>query len=329
MPYGSQGRLHRLTGPCSAWIAHHAGWGYSNAGLIVGRSGSLLVDTLFDLRLTGAMLAAMAPAVRDGPLRTVVNTHANGDHYFGNQLVPDAEIIASASAAAHMVQEDVESLRADLRAPGPHGDHLRQVFGGFDFDGITVTPPTRTFDGELTLDLGGVEVRCLTVGPAHTEGDVIVHVPAARTVYVGDLLFSGGTPVAWAGPLSGWIAACDRILALGADTVVPGHGPVTGPHALRETRAYLTLVEEAATAGFHAGRSQAETVAALRLGRFGAWSEPGRLVQNVAAVYRHLDPALPHVPHAELMMRMGDYEAAFRPETDAPVPEGVRHRCAG
>ncbi|MEJ0069209.1 MAG: MBL fold metallo-hydrolase [Pseudomonadota bacterium] len=72
----------------------------------------------------------------------------------------------------------------------------------FDWDGIALTLPTRRFDGVLTLRVGGKEVRLIEVGPAHTRGDVIVHVPADRTVFTGDMLFIGGHRLVWAGPVS-------------------------------------------------------------------------------------------------------------------------------
>ena len=56
---------------------------------------------------------------------------------------------------------------------------------------------------------------------------MLVHVPEDRTIFTGDILFIGGTPIVWAGPLANWIAACDLMLGMDVDTVVPGHGPVT------------------------------------------------------------------------------------------------------
>jgi len=215
---------HEVGEGCFAYLQPAGGWGWSNAGLVVGDGSSLLVDTLFDLHLTAEMLAALPVATAVG---TVVNTHANGDHCYGNQLVAGAEIIAT-SAAAHEMQEVPPAMLAALnQAPGEVGDLFRSFFGSFDFDGIELTPPTRTFDGRLDVEVGGKPVELVEVGPAHTRGDLIVHSPADHAVFTGDILFIGGTPIVWAGPLSNWIAACDLILGLDVDTVVPGHGPVT------------------------------------------------------------------------------------------------------
>ena len=148
------------------------------------------------------------------------------------------------------------SLLADLTAaPGEVGDLFRGVFGAFQFDGITLTLPTRTFDGRLELDVGGRPVELIEVGPAHTRGDVIVHSPHDKTVFTGDILFIGGTPIVWAGPLANWIAACDLMLGMDVDTVVPGHGPVTDKAGVAQVRDYLTFVADAATARHDAGMS--------------------------------------------------------------------------
>ena len=107
---------------------------------------------------------------------------------------------------------------------------LLDIFGGYDFDGIELEAPNRTFTGELDLVVGDRPVHLIEVGPAHTDGDVIVHVPDAGVVFTGDILFHGGHPIVWSGPIANWIAACELLLGLeGVTTVVPGHGPVTTP----------------------------------------------------------------------------------------------------
>ena len=78
-----------------AYLQPDGSWGWSNAGLVAGEDRSLLVDTLFDLPLTRAMLDSMDAITATRPIRTLVNTHANGDHCYGNQLVEGAEIVAT------------------------------------------------------------------------------------------------------------------------------------------------------------------------------------------------------------------------------------------
>lgn len=300
--------MHEVADGCFAYLQPDGGWGWSNAGLLVGDGQSLLVDTLFDLHLTAAMLEAMVPFTDAAPICTVVNTHANGDHCYGNELVAGAEIIASRAAAEEMVALP-PSVLADLnRAPGEIGELFRRFFGDFDFDGITLTPPTRTFEQRLELEVGGRAIELIEVGPAHTRGDVLVHSPSDRTVFTGDILFIGGTPIVWAGPLSNWIAACDLLCGMDVDTVVPGHGPITDKVGVAEVRDYLTYVEAEARARHEAGMSAEEAARDIALGPFAGWGEAGRVAVNVEAVYRQLDPTHRSPDVVELFRRMNDLE---------------------
>jgi cyclase len=281
---------------CFAYLQRSGGWGWSNAGLVVGDGASLLVDTLFDLHLTAEMLAALAPHTDAAPIGVVVNTHANGDHCYGNQLVGDAQIVASSATAEEMQGVPPAMLAALNAAPGEMGELFRSFFGEFDFDGIELRLPDRTFDGRLDLDVGGRLVELVEVGPAHTAGDTIAYVPDAGVVFTGDILFVGGTPIVWAGPLSNWIAACDLMLGLDVDTVVPGHGPVTDKSGVLEVRDYLSFVDVEATARFDAGVDAFEAardIAGVIGARddFSKLGEAGRIAVNVEAVYRALDPS--------------------------------------
>jgi glyoxylase-like metal-dependent hydrolase (beta-lactamase superfamily II) len=304
-----QGTLHELGEGCFAYLQGDGGWGWSNAGLVVGDGASLLVDTLFDLHLTAAMLTAMAGPTGSAPISTVVNTHANGDHCFGNQLVGGAEIIASRAAADEMAEVPPALLAGLMHAPGELGDLFRGFFGAFDFEGIEVTLPTRTFDGALSVEVGGRAVELVEVGPAHTRGDVLAFVPDANVVYTGDILFIGGTPIVWAGPIGRWIAACDLLLARGPEVVVPGHGRLTDLAGVRDVRDYLTFVEREATARHEAGMDPLEAARDIALGGFADWGESGRIAVNVEAVYRKLDPAHRSPDVVELFRRMAALDA--------------------
>ncbi len=287
--------LHELGNGCFGYLQPDGSWGWSNAGLVVGDGASLLVDTLFDLKLTAEMLRSMADVTTSAPIGTVVNTHANGDHCYGNQLVRDLEIVASAKAAHEMTEVPPAMLAALNAAPGEIGELFRSFFGAFEFEGIELTLPTRTFEHRLDLEVGGREVQLIEVGPAHTAGDTIAYVPDAKTVFTGDILFIGGTPIVWAGPLSNWVAACDLMLGLDVDTVVPGHGPLTDKAGIVQVRDYLAFVDREASARQRAGLDAWD--AARELAReigaredFGSWGEFGRIAVNVETVYRTLDP---------------------------------------
>ena len=281
--------LHEVAEGIHAYLQPDGGWGWSNAGLVVGDGTSLLIDTLFDLRLTQNMLDAMAPVVAAAPIDTVVNTHANGDHCYGNQLMKGAEIIAS-TATAHEMSEVPPSMLAALNnAPGEVGDLFRHFFGEFEFEGIELALPTRTFDGRFECEVGGRVVELVEVGPAHTQGDTLVFVPDAKTVFTGDILFIGGTPVVWVGPLDNWIAACDLICASDVDHIIPGHGPLTDKAGVVAIRDYLQFVNSEATERFDSGMDAWDAARDIALNGFSSWGEFGRLAVNVDTVYRSLD----------------------------------------
>jgi glyoxylase-like metal-dependent hydrolase (beta-lactamase superfamily II) len=282
--------LHDLGNGVFAYLQPDGSWGWSNAGLIVDGPHSLLVDTLFDLDLTRDMLAAMRRATPAADrIDTVVNTHANGDHCWGNQLVAEAEIVASKAGADEMAELPPQAL-AEMMATAPTmgevGEYLSQIFSPFDFAGIDLAPPTRTFAGELELTVGGKGLRLIEVGPAHTRGDVLVHLPDDRIVFTGDILFIGGHPIIWAGPVDNWIDACERIHEMDVEAIVPGHGPITDKAGVTRVRDYLVYVRDEARRRFDAGLSVDEAARDIALGDFAGWSESERILVNVDTLYR-------------------------------------------
>ncbi len=284
--------LHEVADGVFAYLQPDGGWGWSNAGLVAGDGGSLLVDTLFDLALTQEMLDAMSAVTSTSPIGTLVNTHANGDHCFGNQLVTDAEVIASAASAAEMEDLPPAALAAMMNTDFGEtaNQYLLESFGAFTFDNID--PPTvdRTFSGELSLDVAGKSIELLEVGPAHTAGDVLVHLPDDGVVFTGDILFINGTPIVWNGPVSNWTAACQRIIDMDCSVIVPGHGPLTDADGVRAVGAYLEFVMEESTKRHAVGMSAVEAARDIDLGAFKDWIDWERIVINVDTAYGELDP---------------------------------------
>jgi glyoxylase-like metal-dependent hydrolase (beta-lactamase superfamily II) len=284
------GGLSELGTGAYAWLAPDGSWGWSNAGLIVDGGESLLVDTLFDLELTATMLSAMQDAEPcAAAIGTLVNTHANGDHCHGNELVSGADIIASTASAQEMAELPPEALAAIVEAArgmGPVGEYFLHCFGQFRFQGIRFTPPTRTFDGELKLQVGDKPLHLIEVGPAHTRGDVLVHSPKDRVVYTGDILFIEGTPIMWQGPVANWIKACRLIEDMDVEHIVPGHGPITDRHGVSRVREYLEYVRDQARTRFDAGMSAFDAARDIELAEYSAWSDPERIAVNVDSLYR-------------------------------------------
>lgn len=282
--------LHDIGNGSWAYLQPDGGWGWSNSGLITDSGESLLVDTLFDLKLTREMLTALkaaTPAAHN--IGTLVNTHANSDHTFGNQLVTGARIVTTESVGEAMAHEDPARVLAMTQNPeafGEVGAFMSEVFAPFDFRGIELPPAHETFTGALELKVGNKTVQLIDVGPAHTPSDVLVHVPEDRIVYTGDILFVGGHPVIWAGPVRSWVTACDLILSWDVDVVVPGHGPISDKAAVRNFRTYLVWLEHEARQRYDAGLSYEEAAYDIDLTPYADWIDAERLPVNLLALYR-------------------------------------------
>jgi len=309
--FGYNRGLASLGNGSFAYMQPDGSWGWSNAGLITDGEQSLLVDTLFDLNLTREMLGAMRAAAPKAASKigTLVNTHHNGDHCYGNELVEGAEIIASAHAAEEMKREQPSLLANFMKAApglGLTGEYLMHCFGAFDFNGITPTPPTKTFTGHMHRHVGNKSVELIEVGPAHTGGDILVYVPADRTVFTGDILFIEGTPIMWAGPVGNWIAACDQILALDCATIVPGHGPITDSQGVKAVQNYLAYIRDEARKRYDAGLSARDAAHDIALGDYDAWGDAERIAVNVATLYREFSGDQTSPNPAELFALMGE-----------------------
>ena len=163
-----------------------------------------------------------------------------------------------------------------------------ECFGAFEFRGIELRPPSQTFDTRLELTVGAKRVDLIEVGPAHTKGDLIVHVPADRVAFTGDILFVGSHPIVWEGPVSNWITACDKLLELDVDVIVPGHGPLTDKAGVEQTRQYWLTLMAAARSGLPAGASPEAVARELLKNGYADWGEAHRLIVNLETIYREL-----------------------------------------
>ena len=290
---------------------------------MVGDGASLLVDTLWDPRLTRRMLAAMAPLTADAPIETLVNTHSDGDHWWGNQEVAGAEIVATDAAAAVMREESpaemkrfgglARALRLAGSSPVPYprrGDvaaiaaYVGEALAPFAFGDVRLVRPTRTFSGRARArrrrprgapDRGRPRAhtgRPDRLGAGRADRDRGRHPLHRRHAdHVGGPARGTGSP-----PSSGCSSSAPS-----------ASSPVTarsaGPSEVERLIDYWRWLDRAASQRLDAGLSPADTARELVLGEeiaergFAEWLAPERALVSVAddrrAPPRHRGPAGP------------------------------------
>lgn len=304
--------VHDIGNGVYGYVQPDGTWGWSNAGLVTSRGETLLVDTLMSVPLTQAMLTDFQRVPGGDHVDKLVNTHANPDHFFGNGVVADAEIIGTVESRKEMAEFDLRQMSAladNYQNMGDAGAFLYETMGRkFDWSGVDEIPlATRTFEDRLSLQIGDKSVELIDLGPAHTNSDTIAWVPEDRVVFTGDLLFNEGHPIMWAGPVENWIAACRYILDLDPEVVVPGHGPITDTGAVRNMQTYFEYVRDQARARFEAGMTWKQAARDINMAEYRGWSDPERIVANVFSLYKQWGATLSPEEARDLFGEMGRY----------------------
>ncbi len=262
-----------------AYIQPDGSWWINNTGFFVGRRGVVSVDACSTERRTLTYQAAIA-AITSQPVHTLINTHHHGDHTFGNYLFEGATIVA---------QDRARQALLDWGQP-----RSAPIWTDVDWGHIELAPPFLTYEEEVRVYVDDLACQVRYVGtPAHTTNDSIVWVPERKLLFSGDLLFNAGTPFLLQGSLSGALKALQQIRALGAETIVPGHGEVCGPEVIDAVEAYVRFLQGLARQGHDAGLSPLETARAADLGQYADWLDSERIVGNLYRGYAELDGGKP------------------------------------
>ncbi|MEU0505723.1 MBL fold metallo-hydrolase [Nocardia sp. NPDC005998] len=250
-----------------AYTHHRGGWCVSNAGVLAGPDGAVVIDTLATEGRTRA-LVEFVDGLDIGPARTIVNTHHHGDHNFGNHLFGPAAVVVG-----H------DRIRPEMIETGLA---LTQLWPQVQWGDVRVTLPSITFSSRITLHIGERRVELIHLGPAaHTTNDVVAWLPEEKVLFAGDLVMSGAAPFCLMGSVSGSITAISRLAALGARTVVSGHGPVTGPEIFDRTLRYLRWVQQLAAEGRSLGLTPLAVALEADHGEFADLVDEERIVGNL------------------------------------------------
>jgi len=231
-----------------------------NVAVYVTSDGVLLVDDMFDRN--HADILAQVKTVTDKPIRYVVNTHQHDDHAGGDlKMLPIAEVIA---------HDNVRSNLSDIKQPYYE-----------DTPGTPIGLPRVTFTDELSVHLGGKEIRAKYFGRGHTSGDAIIYFPELKLIHTGDLFLGRQPARAGAGPQTRppgvniyvdyaqggsfleWTKTLDGALQLDFDTVIPGHGPVSTKQDVVKFRSDLETMRNRIAGLVKEGRSKDEIVKVL------------------------------------------------------------------
>ncbi|HTX27690.1 MAG TPA: MBL fold metallo-hydrolase [Streptosporangiaceae bacterium] len=279
----SLGEVSQISEGIYAYLQPDGSWWVNNTGFLVDSTGVISVDAASTERRTRAYLDAIA-AVTHQPVRTLVNTHHHGDHTHGNYLFAGATIVGH------------ERCRAAIQGtpmPPPPG-----IWAEVDWGHLEPAPPFLTYTAGVTLWSGDLRCEVRYAGTAaHTTNDSIVWLPDRSVAFTGDLLFNGGTPFALMGSISGWIEVLQDVLRpLGAQTLVPGHGPVCGPQVIDDVLAYLRFVQDLAREAKAAGLAPLEAARAADLGDFKDLLDAERIMGNLHRAYLELDGGAPGAP---------------------------------
>ncbi|GDY32006.1 MBL fold metallo-hydrolase [Gandjariella thermophila] len=300
------GTLTELADGAYAYIQSPGGWCVSNAGVLRGRDGLVVIDTVATLGRAHAFRDTLEQ-LGQGPVRFVVNTHHHGDHIFGNCVfAPPATVIAH------------DAARAEIDKAGLG---LQQLWPDVDWGEISLVRPHLTFPDRLELDLGPRIVELLHVGPAHTTNDIVAWLPDSRVLYAGDVAMKGVTPFVLMGSVTGSLRALTRLRQLGPSTIVCGHGQVCGPEVLDDNEEYLRWLLDVARAGVARGWTPLEAARRADLGAFALLLDPERILGNLHRAYVELvSPELPlgtELSVLDAFHEMIDFNGGRLPRCDA------------
>jgi glyoxylase-like metal-dependent hydrolase (beta-lactamase superfamily II) len=256
-----------------------------NVGIVVGKRATLVVDPGMGARSGESVLRELAKVSRNAELY-IVSTHFHPEHTTGEAGFPQSAKVIRAAAQ----QQDIDEMGMQwVKIFASRSPVVAELLQGF----TSFRAPTELFDKEKTLDLGGVSVKMLRLGPGHTRGDTAFFVVEDRVLFSGDLAMSGVFP-AFATPQSragSWIASLEALDALRAARLVPAHGPLAEASIIGQYRDYLKALQARVAELKRAGKSSDETAELLRgefRQKYPDWAQPLRVVAAVNAVYAEI-----------------------------------------
>jgi glyoxylase-like metal-dependent hydrolase (beta-lactamase superfamily II) len=202
----------------------------ANAGIIIGRDGIVVVDTLISAREAKRFIRDIR-AVSKKPIRYVINTHYHLDHAFGNSefVKLGAVVVAQENDRKEMEKTAAETLK-NIKGYGLTSQ---------DMKGTSPAWPTVTYSDRMTIDIGGERIELIHARHSHTGGDTLVYLRDRKVLFAGDILFTDYHPFIAEGNVEEWVRQLDEIASMDVEKIIPGHGPVSGKKDVQAMREYI------------------------------------------------------------------------------------------
>jgi glyoxylase-like metal-dependent hydrolase (beta-lactamase superfamily II) len=227
-----------------------------NVGIVVGSRATLVIDPGLGRRNGETVLREVAKVSRNAELY-IASTHFHAEHTTGDLAFPaSAKYINSTIQETEFAEQGPQQIQA-FSGRSPATAEL--------LNGAVQRKADITFDRQYDLDLGGVHVHFMVVGPTHTKGDTGLFVQEDRVLFAGDVVMNKSFLAANANSsLTAWLAAFDTFDALKPAVIVPSHGAVGDGGLIGANRAVLQAIQARVRALKAEGRSADEAAAAVQ-----------------------------------------------------------------
>lgn len=226
-----------------------------NVGIVVGSRATLVIDPGMGRRNGETVLKEVAKVSKNAEL-FIASTHFHPEHTTGYvAFPPSAKYVNSTTQEAEFEENGMQFVKTFSSRSTVNAELLADA---------ARRRADITFDREYTLDLGGVRVKFLLVGPTHTRGDTGLFVEGDSVLFAGDVVMNESFLAAnQSSSIKAWLAAFDTFEALKPRTIVPAHG-ASGPGSLiAANRTWVREVLEKTLALKQQGKSIDETATAV------------------------------------------------------------------
>jgi cyclase len=253
--------------------------------VVIGRNGVLIADGQGNPAATQTMVEKIR-TLTPLPIRWYVVGSDHGDHTAGNSvLAKDITYIVHPTSRAQLVRD---STAAAAPAPAGRGGAPR----------VVIVPPTAMTGDEQLVDVGGTSVRVVFLGRAHTGGDLMVHLPREKVLFMSEAYLNRVFPAMRSAFPSDWVKTVDRALAMDITRYIPGHGFIEEPVASREElvnfrKALVDVISEVKR--LHAmGLSSDDAIKQANWGEYKSWFIADQQAPvAVRKVYEEIEGKLP------------------------------------